>query len=226
MLRARHAERVQELRRALRVYVVTSAHLIPGRGHAEVAMAAIEGGAGAVQLRAPELRDRPDRLLALAAGLAGPCRERGVLFIVNNSIEVALESGADGVHLGQGDDPGRARERLGAGRVLGVSVESPQQARAAERMGADYLAVTVWATPTKPEAMAGGLAGLRAVVAATVLPVIGIGGIDASNAAQVLAAGAAGVAVVSAVGSAADPVAATRELSAVVSAASSGAGFE
>ncbi|HZP89999.1 MAG TPA: thiamine phosphate synthase [Actinomycetota bacterium] len=198
----------------LRVYVVTSSGLAPGRGHAEVALAAIEGGASAVQLRAPELDD--DDLLRLAARLVGPCREAGVLLVVNDRVEVAVRSGADGVHLGQRDELEGARERLGPDRVLGISVRTPAQARAAERAGADYLGVTVWATPTKPEAMPVGIEGLRDVVAATRLPVVGIGGITAANARRVLDAGAEGVAVVSAVGAAPDPVAATRELVAAV----------
>jgi len=77
--------------------------------------------------------------------------------------------------------------------------------------------VTVWPTPTKPEAVPRGLEGLRAVVEATTLPVVGIGGIRTGNAELVLAAGSVGVAVISAVGAADDPVAATRELVDIVS---------
>ena len=95
-------------------------------------------------------------------------------------------------------------------------MEDPDQARAAERFGADYLGVTVWPTATKPEAQAGGLERLRAIASATALPVVGIGGIDATNASQVIGAGAAGVAVISAVGAADDPEAATRTLVAAV----------
>jgi thiamine-phosphate pyrophosphorylase len=198
------------LAHALGLYVVTSAGLVPGRTHLDVALAAIEAGAGAVQLRAPELEDTG--ILPLAADLAVLCRARGVLFVVNDRLEVALEGGADGVHLGQEDDPSGARRRLGRGRVLGVSVGTPAEARVAEEAGADYLGVTVWATPTKPEAVPHGLDGLQAVVASTGLPVVGIGGIDASNARLVLEAGAAGVAVVSAVGAAPDAAGATRAL--------------
>jgi thiamine-phosphate pyrophosphorylase len=96
--------------------------------------------------------------------------------------------------------------------VLGISVATPEQADAAERAGADYVGVTVFATPTKPDAVPIGLDGLRAIVEATSLPVVGVGGIDPSNAPEVLAAGAAGIAVVSAVGAAPDPVKATQEL--------------
>jgi thiamine-phosphate pyrophosphorylase len=191
------------------VYVITSGGLVPGRGHREVALAAAEGGAAAVQLRAPELDN--DELLALARELAPALRARDVLFVVNDRVDVALESGALGVHLGQGDLPSASSERL-EGLVLGVSVDTPEEAIAAQLFGADYLGVTVWATTTKPEARPVGLEGLRRIVAATPLPVVGVGGINASNAAEVMAAGASGVAVVSAVGAAPDPVAATRDL--------------
>lgn len=198
----------------LGVYVVTSAAFGPGRDHRTITRAAIEGGATAVQLRAPELDD--DALLPLAAELAETCRDAEVLFIVNDRLDVALESGAAGVHLGQDDDPRDARRRLGADRVLGVSVGGVDEAMVAEHAGADYLGVTVWSTPTKPDAVARGLDGLGEVVEITTLPVVGIGGIFASNATLVLEAGAAGVAVISAVAAAPDPVAATSTLTEVV----------
>lgn len=198
----------------LGVYVVTAAGMVPGRGHAEVAAGAIEGGANAVQLRAPGHRD--EELFPLAQELADRCGERGVLFIVDDRIELAMACGAAGVHLGQGDPWQEARVRLGPDLILGVSVESTEQASAAEAAGADYLGVTVFATRTKPEAVPGGLERVREISAATRLPVVGIGGIDASNARQVLDAGAAGIAVVSAVAAAPDPAAATRTLVAAV----------
>jgi thiamine-phosphate diphosphorylase len=196
-------------RRALRVYVVTSSGMVHGRGHREVALAAIEGGATALQLRAPEMTDA--ELRPLAAELADRCRAAGVLFVVNDRVGVAAEVGA-GAHVGQADAPAAARSALRPGDVLGISVGGVEEALAAATAGADYLGVTVWSTPTKPEATPMGLHGLRAVVDATDLPVVAIGGIDGVNAREVLLAGAAGVAVVSAVGAAPDAVAATREL--------------
>lgn len=204
---------------SLAVYVVTSSGLAPGRGHRDVAVAAIEGGATALQLRAPELSD--EQLRPLASDLAERCREVGVLFVVNDRVDVAAQTGA-GVHVGQGDDPSEARLRIGSEAVLGISVSSPGQAVEAARAGADYLGVTVWATATKPEAAPVGLEGLRAVVEATSLPVVAIGGIDAENASETLEAGAVGVAVVAAVGAAPDPVAATRRLVDAVRAADVG----
>ena len=195
--------------RSLRVYVLTSSGLVRGRGHADVARAAIAGGATTVQLRSPDLDDV--RLGDLALEISEACHEAGVLFVVNDRPNVAAAFGA-GVHLGQGDDPGSARAAIGPNAVLGISVSTPGEARVAEAAGADYVGVTVWATPTKPEASPRGLDGLRSVVEATSLPVVGIGGIDAGNACEVLDAGAAGVCVVSAVGAAPDPERATREL--------------
>ena len=199
--------------RSLRVYVLTSSGVVPGRGHGEVATAAIAGGATAVQLRAPELGD--GTLTELATEIAAECRADGVLFVVNDRVAVAARVGA-GAHVGQGDDPGSARASLGADAVLGVSVWSVHDARAAEAAGADYVGVTVWATPTKAEAEPRGLEGLREIVGSTALPVVGIGGIHAGNAREVLDAGAAGICVVSAVGAAPDPERATRALADVV----------
>jgi thiamine-phosphate pyrophosphorylase len=196
------------------VYVVTSSGAVAGRDHRAVALAAIEGGATALQLRAKELADV--ELLPLAEELAARCRDAGVLFVVNDRVEVALAAGAAGVHVGQADDLERVRDRIGSHVVLGISVADAEQAATAEGAGADYLGVTVWSTPTKPDALPRGLDGLREVAGATSLPVVGIGGITPSNAAEVLGAGAAGVAVVSAVGAADDPIAATRVLAEVV----------
>ena len=194
---------------SLSVYVLTSGDF-SGRGHEDVAQAAIEGGATAVQLRAPELTDQ--ELLPVALRLAARCRRAGVLFVVNDRLEVAHACGADGVHVGQDTQASDVRGRLGAGRTLGVSVQDADQARAAETAGADYLGVTVWPSATKPDAAGRGLDGLREVVAAVSVPVVGIGGIDPLNAPEVLAAGAAGVAVISAVAAAREPATVVRDL--------------
>jgi thiamine-phosphate pyrophosphorylase len=196
----------------LRLYVVTSGAF--GRGHREVAAAAIEGGATAIQLRAPDLA--PGDLRALAEELASACRSAGVLFVVNDALDVALALEGAGVHVGQDEDVAHVRAALGPDRVLGVSVSDPDQARAAAAGGADYLGVTVWASDTKPEAVGGGPELIRSVIEASGLPVVGIGGIGPGNADQVLAAGATGIAVISAVAAAKDPAAATRTLRALV----------
>jgi len=198
---------------SLRVYVVTSS-AFRGRSHLDVASAAIEGGATAVQFRAPELAEY--EAYVVARELVARSRPRGVLAFVNDLVDVAVAVRADGVHVGQRDGPSKARSALGPDGLLGVSVATVDEARQAETDGADYVGVTVWSTATKPEAEPVGVDGLRGVAEATELPVVAIGGIDAANAADVIAAGAAGVGVVSAVADADDPVAAVRELRGVV----------
>lgn len=195
----------------LAVYVVTWSIPAPmTRTHLDIAGAAVAGGATTVQLRAPELTD--DELLPVAVEVAAQCRAAGVLFIVNDRVDVAVAARAHGVHLGQGDDIAGTADRLLPGQVLGISVRGLEDVHLALRAGADYLGATVWATTTKPEAVPGGIDALREITAASPVPVVGIGGITAVNAGEVIAAGAAGVAVVSAVAAAQDPVDATRAL--------------
>jgi thiamine-phosphate pyrophosphorylase len=142
-------------------------------------------------------------------------RVRGAVLIVNDDFDAALE--ADGWHAGQEDladrDVRELRARLGS-RLFGVSCGVPDEARAAEAAGADYVGVGPFAaTVTKPDAgPAIGAAGVRAVVAATSVPVVAIGGIDAGNLADVVQSGAAMAAIVSALARAADPRAAATEL--------------
>lgn len=203
-----------ELAHRLRVYVVTP----EGGDHLAIARAACQGGAGTVQLRAPELTR--DQRRPIAEELLRVCREHRVLSIINDDLPLAVEIGADGVHLGQrdrglwGESWDAVRELL-PGMVLGISVEDPDQAREAATAGADYLGVTVHATPTKADARAVGLDTLAAVAAATDRPVVAIGGLHAGNIPDVLAAGARGAAVIRAVSDAPDPARAVRDLVAV-----------
>lgn len=208
------------LAQRLAFYVVTTGTAVPvRRGHRDVTDAALAGGATAVQLRAPELTD--EQLLPVAVDLAQRCRASDALFIVNDRLDVAVAAGADGVHLGQGDDLAGARERLRTGQILGISVRGLDDLPAAVAAGADYVGVTVWPTASKPNAVPAGLDTLRAVADASPVPVVGIGGITAENAAEVVNAGAVGVAVISAIGQATDPEDASRTLLRVVSAARS-----
>src|SRR5204862_2547898 len=134
----------------LDVCVITSSGLVPRRGHREVAEAAIRGGATAVQLRALELPD--EELLPLATVLADRCATERVMLIVNNRLNVAAASGADGAHVGQSDDIAVARGVIGPECVLGVSVRGPEDVTAAEAAGEGYLGVNVSGTEKKPEA--------------------------------------------------------------------------
>jgi len=161
--------------------------------------AALAGGTALVQYREKGLTY--DERLAKARGLVGLCRAAGVPFIINDEIALARDSGADGIHLGQGDAaPGEARAALGPDAIVGVSVGSPEEAREAEREGVDYVAASpVFSTTTKLDAGPGvGLGGLRAIRAATGLPVAAIGGLTRERIPDVVAAGADLVCAISA----------------------------
>ena len=202
-----------------RTYLVTQESLSAGRSTVEIARAAIEGGVDAIQLRdknqsALRRYETGQRLRELTA-------QTGVDLIVNDRVDLARAIDADGVHLGQSDLPVPvARDLLGEDAVIGKSTSFVEEARAAEREGADYLGVgAVYGTSSKdvPDDEADfGPERVREIVDAVEIPVVGIGGIDAANAAAVAAAGADGVAVISAITSAEDPAAATRELRAAV----------
>ena len=183
----------------LRLYVVLDTATTGRKNLARIARE-LAGRAGVVQLREPRdlgTRDFLRDARIVRAALAGSRSK----FIINDRVDIARAIEADGVHLGQKDMPLReARRLLPLTMAIGVSVAGPAQARRAEREGADYLgAGAVFATPSKPEAGAIGIAGLRQIRKASRLPIVAIGGINAGNARQVIRAGADGVAVISAV---------------------------
>ena len=202
------------------LYLVTDRALARGRPLADVVRAAVAGGVTCVQLREKEASAR--EFAAAARELVALLRPLGVPLIVNDRIDVALAAGADGVHVGQQDLSVADARRLGPpGWIVGVSAESVADAARAERDGADYVGASpVFATPTKADhAPPLGLAGLRALRAATKLPLVAIGGLHAGNARETIRAGADGLAVVSAIVAADDPRAAAAELRREIAAA-------
>ncbi|MGH7459038.1 MAG: thiamine phosphate synthase [Longimicrobiaceae bacterium] len=198
-----------ELRGRLALVVVADDR--PERQLVEVAVEVVEAGAPALQLRRKGAEGK--ELFRLARRLLQVTRPRGALLFVNDRLDVALAAGADGAHLGADDLPLEAARRLSpAGFLLGRSVDTPAEARAAALAGADYLGVgPVFATGSK-SGLPGpaGTAGVREVVRAVKVPVIGIGGITVERAGAVITSGAAGVAVISAVMGAASPGAAVE----------------
>ena len=170
----------------------------------------LRGGVDAVQLRQKRLAR--GRLLELATALATACADAGALFIVNDYVDVAMLSGADGVHLGPDDLPVPAGRRV-AGRdlLVGASASTPEAGREAERDGADYLGSgPAYATPLKTEKRVIGPTGVAGVAAAVGLPVFAIGGIDRSRLPELRAAGLTRVCAIRALGEADDPEAEAR----------------
>jgi len=155
-------------------------------------------GVGLVQLRAKGLV--AGEMLGVARDLRRVCAASGALLIVNDRLDVALASGAHGVHLGQSDVPAaEARRLMGGDALIGVSTHDPDEAEQAARARADYVSFgPVFATRTKPDAESPrGLEALSIVCAASRLPVVAIGGITTENLGAVLKAGASAAAVIS-----------------------------
>jgi thiamine-phosphate pyrophosphorylase len=201
------------LERRLFCYLVTDPRVETRDTLLDIVKAAISGGVTAVQLRAKGWTDR--NTLEAAQALSGICRSHGVLFLVNDRVDIAMASGADGVHLGVEDLPvACARDLLGAEAVIGYSPEGEADLQAALQAGANYLGIgPVFGTQTKQDAgPAIGLSTLRATVDRVDVPCIGIGGIDHTNAPSVIETGATGVAVVSSILFADDPASAARQL--------------
>lgn len=170
----------------------------------------LRGGVDVVQLRQKRLAR--GRLLALATVLADACSAARVLFVVNDHVDVAMLSGADGVHVGPDDlTVTSARRVAGPDLLVGASASTPEAGREAERDGADYLGSgPAYETPLKTEKRVIGPAGVAAVAAAVRVPVFAIGGIDRDRLSEVRAAGLDRVCAIRALGAAADPEAEAR----------------
>ncbi|MCB8888411.1 thiamine phosphate synthase [Vreelandella malpeensis] len=190
----------------LSLYLVTDAGLCRNYGLERTVEDAVAGGVTVVQLRDKHADDatlihQARRLKAVLAG-------SGVPLIINDRLEVALESGADGLHVGQSDAAVlQARQALGAHAILGLSINTRQELDTAPMEALDYVGLgPVFATPSKQDHAAPlGFAGLAALAGASRLPSVAIGGLKAEHVDQVFAAGAQGLAVISAICGTPDP---------------------
>lgn len=194
-----------------RLHVLTDP--VGDRRAVEVVAAALEAGARCIQVRAKRLSDRDH--LAFAVEVVARCREVGAVCLVNDRVDIALASGADGVHLGADDLPiADARAVAGDRLVIGGTARDPVTAAAAVAAGADYLGAGPLYTTTTKEGLPDpiGHDTLAAIARTVPVPVLGISGITAERVPEVLATGAHGVAVTAAVTDAADPGSATAAL--------------
>ena len=210
----------------LDLYVVTDEELSNGKSHVEIARQAVLGGADAIQLR--EKKKPAQEILADAREIRKITASAGRLFFVNDRLDIALASGADGVHLGQDDLPLKeARKISPPGFLIGISVGSVEEALLAEKDGADYVALSpVFSTQSKTDAGPGsGLSVLKEIRSRVSVPVVAIGGIGTRNVQDVVHAGADGIAVISAVVSAPDIPAAAKDMKFRITAAKSSREF-
>lgn len=207
----------------LRLYAVTDRSWLGGQTLPEQVEQALCGGATMVQLREKHL-DR-DGLLAEAKALAALCHRYGVPLLVNDDVEVARLSGADGVHVGQEDmAAAEARRALGRDMIVGVTAKTVRQALSAQEAGADYLGSgAVFGSTTKLNAKPMSLETLRDICGAVEIPVVAIGGVNRENLPALAGTGIAGAAIVSGIFAAGDIQAECRALRALVERVCAGA---
>ena len=199
-------------REALRLYAVTDRAWVGRQTFLEQIEDALRGGVTIVQLREKHLDE--DAFTTQAIQVRTLCRRYGVPLIINDNVDVALRSGADGVHVGMEDTPvAELRRRVGPDFLIGATAKTVDQARAAEAAGADYLGVgAVFPSPTKKNAIRITNEQLRTICTCVSIPTVAIGGIDRGNVLQLRGCGMDGIAVVSALFGAADIRAAAQEL--------------
>lgn len=197
---------------SLLLYAVTDRSWLKGQTLAQQVEQALLGGATMVQLREKQL-DLP-QFRREALEIQALCRRYGAPFLINDNVDLALEIGADGVHVGQEDmEAGLVRQKLGPGKILGVSTHSPEEALRAQAAGADYLgAGAVFHTGTKTDVSTLSYDTLGDICAAVHIPVVAIGGINEDNILRLKGTGIAGAAVVSALFAQPDVQAAARHM--------------
>jgi thiamine-phosphate pyrophosphorylase len=191
--------RRDKIERMAGLYVILDRQFLAGRDELEIATQIIEGGAKAIQLR--DKQSKKGEMLLVAQKLRGLCSQAGVLFIINDYLDLALAVAADGIHIGQEDLPlPVVRRELPIDKIVGCSVTTVSQATRAQDEGADYIAVgSVFPTATKKEAIVVGIDTLKKLKRTISTPVVAIGGINHNNVGEVVAAGADAIAVISAV---------------------------
>lgn len=203
---------MEELRKKLFLYAVTDSAWLHGRTLVSVVEEAILAGVTMVQYR--EKNGSPDVFFKEAEALQRLCERYQIPLIINDSVGIAKQVGAAGVHLGKQDGKiAEARQLLGRERVIGASARTVEQAVEAQKEGADYLGVgAVFGTNTKLDAETISPTILKAICAAVSIPVVAIGGISKENIGELSETGIAGAAVVSGIFAQRDISGSVREL--------------
>ncbi|WP_105614615.1 thiamine phosphate synthase [Vallitalea okinawensis] len=200
------------LKNKLGLYLVTDRSWADEKGLCQQVEASLKNGVTFLQLREKDLAK--EKFLVLAKEMKNIAKDYQVPFVINDAVDIALACDADGVHIGQEDDDVvKTRERLGEGKILGVSVGTVDEAVKAVKEGADYLGVgAMFPTMTKDDASAIAFDTLRGICDAVDVPVVAIGGINSDNIKELKGGGICGVAVVSAILAKEDCGAAAEEL--------------
>lgn len=200
----------------MRLYAVTDRSWLRGRTLLEQVEKALIGGATLVQLREKELDE--GTFLREAVDMAKLCHRYGVPLLINDNVDIARRSGADGVHVGQDDmEAASVRSILGSDMIVGVTAKTALQAIRAQEAGADYLGSgAVFGSSTKQNAKPMTKELLQSICNAVSIPVVAIGGINRHNILELAGTELSGVAVVSGIFAAADIEAECRHLRSIV----------
>jgi len=200
-----------------KICIITDTQVQKKYSHIEIAKLAIKGGADIIQLRDKFLST--SELIDTAKKISLLCKKSNVIFLVNDRVDVALVSGADGVHLGQEDIPIKdARKLLGKNKIIGGTAHNMREALACEKAGADYIGYGhIYPTaskhkPDKPK----GTAKLKEIVNRIKIPVIAIGGITQENLSDVVKTGVHGAAFIGSVLKSKDPVKTIKEIRKII----------
>ena len=204
--------RKDKLERLKGLYVIIDTEWLKERKPADIAARVIKGGANVIQLRCKKCSYK--EFLNIAKEIKEVCQGKAVMFIVNDSLEIALAVKADGLHVGQEDMPAvEVKKLLPIDMILGCSVRTVDEAKKAFNDGADYLGVgAIFTTGTKESARPVGMKRIEQIKKAVDLPIVAIGGINSENLKEVMEAGADAAAVIGAVMGVEDTEKATREL--------------
>lgn len=194
------------------LYAVTDRAWLNGSTLYEQVKQALLGGATFIQLREKNLNNKD--FLEEALQIKKLCHDYSVPFIINDNIEIALETNADGIHVGQNDmEAAQVRKLLGENKILGVSAQTVEQAILAEKQGADYLGVgAIFHTGSKADADDISIDTLKKICEAVNIPAIAIGGINKDTIMKLAGSGICGIAVISAIFAQKDIRLATAEL--------------
>ncbi|RPI14798.1 MAG: thiamine phosphate synthase [Ignavibacteriae bacterium] len=196
-----------------RLCVITDTNIQTKYSHIEIAEMAIKGGADIVQFRDKSMP--ASEMVNTAIEIKKICNETGALLIINDRVDIAMLSDADGVHLGKEDIPvNEARKLLGKYKIIGATANSPEDAKNAVKAGADYIGFGhIFQTYSKKKATPPvGISGLQEIVNNIKIPVLAIGGIDLSNLDEVINTGVHGIAVIGCVVKSSNPEKTVKEL--------------
>lgn len=208
--------RQDKLAKLTGLYVIIDSARLRERSLKEVTAQVIKGGASVIQLRDKEHSQQ--ELLTIAQEMRQICQEADVLFIVNDYLDIALATDADGLHVGPDDLPvATARQLLPGDKILGGSARTVARVQELAAAGADYLGVgAMFVTGTKDGAEVVGATRLKEIRQAVNIPLVAIGGINEGNIREIINAGASAYAVISAVMDADDAEKVTRRLADII----------